>query len=85
MDSAGTYAWTHCPVPVLCWGWKEFGHHWFVSILTPFLCVAGLDKMLVISTTFKQEQKVFVVTTETIGSFPTHRALQGARIQVLKY
>lgn len=41
--------------------------------------------MLVISTTSKQEQEVFVFSTLTVGSFPIHTASQGARIQVLKH
>ena len=66
-------------------GQKGFGDHWLVSILTHCSWVAGLDERLVISTTPKQEQKGFVVSTQTVGNFPIHTASQEAGIQVVKY
>lgn len=55
-----------------------------MDILTPWSQVAGLDKMLTISTTSKHEQKVFVFSTQAAGSFSTCTASQGVRIPELK-
>lgn len=65
-------------------GQKGSGHHCLMNILSLLSQVAGLDKMLTISTTSKREQKVFVLSTQTVGTFCTCTASQGVRITELK-
>lgn len=85
VDSSVKCARTHCPVPVPCWGTGRVWRPLPCEHLLHCFRVAGLDKMSVISTTSKQEQEVFVLSTQTVGSFPTPTTSQGAGIQVLKY